>query len=90
MPVISTDCKGGVRELLAPTILFDTPAPIDNIKYADFGLLVPVGNAALLAEAMRKIYSDHHLRQAYSIKGKERAKDFDLSIIIQSFQEVLE
>jgi hypothetical protein len=53
-------------------------------------MLVPVGNAKVLAGAMRKIYYDFNLRQIYRAKGYERAINFDLSKIIKSFQEVLE
>jgi N-acetylgalactosamine-N,N'-diacetylbacillosaminyl-diphospho-undecaprenol 4-alpha-N-acetylgalactosaminyltransferase len=90
LPVISTDCKGGIRELLAPSILLDEASTTNKIIYADYGMLVPVGNAKVLAGAMRKIYYDFNLRQIYRAKGYERAINFDLSKIIKSFQEVLE
>ena len=89
LPVISTDCKGGIRELLAPSISIDTPAANNKIMYVDYGLLVPVGNAEILAEAMRSMYNNTVLQQTYRAKNHHRAKDFDTSVIMDSFKNLL-
>ena len=89
LPVISTDCKGGVRELLAPSISIDTPAANNEIMYVDYGLLVPVDNAEILAEAMRSMYNNTVLQQTYRAKNHHRAKDFDTSVIMDSFKNLL-
>lgn len=89
LPVISTDCKGGIRELLAPSISIDTPAANNEIMYVDYGLLVPVGNAEILAEAMRSMYNNTVLQQTYRAKNHHRAKDFDTSVIMDSFKNLL-
>ncbi|CAN5190190.1 N-acetylgalactosamine-N,N'-diacetylbacillosaminyl-diphospho-undecaprenol 4-alpha-N-acetylgalactosaminyltransferase [soil metagenome] len=88
LPVISTDCKGGIRELLTPSISLDTPTTT-GIMYGEYGLLVPVGNEQILAQAMTKIYSDSALRQIYRLKNYNRAKNFDVSTIMKSFDEIL-
>ena len=89
LPIISTDCKGGVRELLAPSISTDTLAANNEIIYVDYGLLVPVGNAEILAEAMRSMYNNTVLQQKYRAKNYNRAKDFDTSVIMDSFKNLL-
>ena len=89
LPIISTDCKGGIRELLAPFISIDTPAANNEIMYVDYGLLVPVGNAEILAEAMRSMYNNTVLQQTYRAKNHHRAKDFDTSVIMDSFKNLL-
>ena len=89
LPIISTDCKGGIRELLAPSISIDTPAANNEIMYVDYGLLVPVGNAEILAEAMRSMYNNTVLQQTYRAKNHHRAKDFDTSVIMDSFKNLL-
>ena len=89
LPIISTDCKGGVRELLAPSISIDTPAANNEIMYVDYGLLVPVDNAEILAEAMRSMYNNTVLQQTYRAKNHHRAKDFDTSVIMDSFKNLL-
>lgn len=88
LPVISTDCKGGIRELLTPSIAIDTPATTD-IFYGEYGMLVPVGNAEVLAQAMRKIYFDTALHQTYKLKNFNRAKNFDVSAIMMCFNDLL-
>lgn len=89
LPIISTDCKGGVRELLAPSIPADTPLANSEIVYADYGLLVPIRNAEVLAEAMSVLYSNSALQQTYKEKNYNRAKNFDISVIMDSFKNLL-
>lgn len=89
LPIISTDCKGGIRELLAPSIPFNTPAAANDIFYGEHGILVPVGNAEILAEAMRKLYFDTALQQNYKARSYNRATFFDVSVIMSSFEELL-
>ncbi len=89
LPIISTDCKGGIRELLAPSIPFNIPAAANDIFYGEHGILVPVGNAEILAEAMRKLYFDTDLQQNYKTRSYNRATFFDVSVIMSSFEELL-
>ena len=88
LPVISTDCKAGPREILAPGSILRTTITND-IEIAQYGILVPVNNATLLAKAMELMYSDNNLLNSFRNKAIERARDFDTSIIIKQFKEVL-
>ena len=63
VPVISTDCPHGPAEIL------------DSGRY---GLLVPVGDAAALAEAVRRLAYDAEMRQRFAAQGPERADAFSL------------
>ena len=82
--VISTDCKSGPREMLAPST-------DPNLQHTDhfseemFGMLTPVGNAALMAAAMKKMIIDEALRNRLQEKAAKRATDFDISIIKKLF-----
>jgi glycosyltransferase involved in cell wall biosynthesis len=78
-----------VRELLAPSILDDTPFSDKEIIYADYGLLTPVRNAEVLAEAMKTLYNGKDLQQIYKVKNFSRAKDYDISVIMDSFKNSL-
>jgi N-acetylgalactosamine-N,N'-diacetylbacillosaminyl-diphospho-undecaprenol 4-alpha-N-acetylgalactosaminyltransferase len=89
LPIISTDCKGGIRELLAPSLATDIPLTTDNIIYAEYGLLVPVGNAEILAAAMSSLHNNVKLRQTYIQNSYNRAKSFDTSRIMNSFRNLL-
>lgn len=82
--VISTDCKSGPRELLAPAT--DPANQITNsYELVDFGILTPVNNADILAAAMIKMYEDAPLLQRYEAKAKARALEFDVNKIKTEF-----
>ena len=103
-PVVSTDCKSGPREILAPTTNFQLST--DQVDYAEFGVLtpsskqelldssVPITKAEkLLAEAIIKLYKDTDLRNTYSEKGLQRVSKFKIEKIIgcydSLFKEIL-
>ncbi|MBC8283594.1 MAG: glycosyltransferase [Nitrospinae bacterium] len=84
LPVISTDCPYGPREILAP----DTDENIltkDRIEFSRYGLLVPVRNTHLLANAMREMMDNHSLRKNYQENASARAVDFDVKIIAKKY-----
>lgn len=83
-PIISTDCKSGPRELLAPTTNIHLAA-ITSYEVAEYGILTPVNDVSNLAASMKKMYEDKKLRQQYEEKALERAKQFDISEIKQLF-----
>ncbi|WMD21019.1 glycosyltransferase [Achromobacter seleniivolatilans] len=63
VPVISTDCPHGPAEIL------------DAGRY---GLLVPVGDPAALADAVRRLAYDNEMREQLAAQGPERADAFSL------------
>lgn len=88
LPVICTDCFSGPREILAPASDFTTQI-LDDVEIAPFGILTPVGNAALLARAMRRMIDDRGLRAAYAAQALDRARQFDVETISESYTRVL-
>ena len=89
IPVISTDCRSGPREILAP----DTDPEYEvkhTLELAEYGILCPVNEEVLLAEAILKMYNDKNLHQTYSSKGKLRANDFEAAKISQQYGDVFE
>lgn len=85
--VISTDCKSGPREILAPSSDLDA-ADITDIEMAEFGILVPNDDAIALASAMEKMYTDQRMRENYEMRSFSRAQAFDVKAIIPQFQAV--
>ncbi|QVQ27212.1 glycosyltransferase [Achromobacter deleyi] len=79
VPVISTDCPHGPAEIL------------DAGRY---GLLVPVGDAAALAEAVRRLAYDGDMRKKLAAQGPERADAFSLERhcrnVIELFQPLMQ
>ena len=84
LPVISTDCKSGPKEILAPEM--DLDSEIKNDEEADYGILVPAfdteedwtyysNDETYLSEAMNMIIDAKKARH-YAKQSKNRAKDF--------------
>lgn len=88
LPVISTDCRSGPREILAPgtDVRFSLEYQFEIAKY---GILVPVNNAKVLADAMRLIYNDKALQAQFRSRALERAADYDISRVINEFKQML-
>ena len=87
VPVISTDCRSGPREILAPGTNPEMEVT-NSLELAEFGILCPVNSEALLAEAMHKMYTDKNLHGSYALKAKQRAGDFEATIISQQYGDV--
>jgi len=89
LPVISTDCKSGPREILAPRsdISFQLT---EHYEKGAYGILVPMQQEKTLLETMNVILDDEDLRESYKAKAKSRAKSFDKEMVVNAFIEVLE
>jgi len=88
LPIISTDCRSGPREILAPNSDFTKQAT--DIEIAEFGVLVPVGDVKKMADAMKMIIEDENLRNRLRKKALNRAKDFEVDKIIKEWEEIIE
>jgi len=88
LPVISFDCKAGIREILAPES--DCRQEANTIDYTDYGVLVPPQNVELLAEAMITVLNNKNLQQRYRKLAAERARDFSLANIIDNWCKILD
>ncbi|MCS7233885.1 MAG: glycosyltransferase [Synergistetes bacterium] len=100
VPVISSDCRSGPREVLAPDTDFEYQTEVP--EFADYGVLMPVFDGSfkgaseplddkerMWVDVVKKLLLDEGLRKGYSQKGKERAKDFDIKVIAKKWQEIL-
>jgi glycosyltransferase involved in cell wall biosynthesis len=98
--VVSSDCRSGPREILAPNTDFNyqTQKP----EFAEYGVLIPVfevkyksaeeplGEKEIMwVETIDKLLEDESLRKNYSEKAKQRAEDFSIEKIVQEWKEIL-
>ena len=97
LPIISTDCKAGTREILAPnTNLNKTTNEIEKAKY---GILVPIPKKEeneitkqerILAEAINKMINEDDLNKYYKNQSKKRIQDFAKEPIIEKWIKLIE
>jgi glycosyltransferase involved in cell wall biosynthesis len=102
LPIISTDCKTGPREILSPDL--DLDAEIEYPYEGQYGILtqnfpnelvlkntdeVPViKSEEMLSDLMIKIMEDEELRKKYS-NGQVRAYKFDKDKILTQWSKLL-
>ena len=89
LPVISTDCQSGPREILAPKT---EPEKIltEGIEHAEYGILTPVNDADQMHLAMKHLIEDAADRERYRSKSLERAKQFGINAMVQQFGNIID
>ncbi len=98
--VVSSDCRSGPREILAPNTDFNyqTQKP----EFAEYGVLMPVFEVKyktakepleereiMWVETIDKLLEDENLRKSYSEKAKQRTENFRIGKIVEEWKEVL-
>ena len=88
LPIISTDCKSGPREILAPNT--DFTKQTKEIELAEYGILTPVGDVEKMAKAMKMVIKNKNLGENYLKKAINRVKDFEVKKIMKEWEETIE
>lgn len=101
LPVISTDCYSGPREILAPNT--DIDVEINTSEMAEYGILVPrfkdkdidlnnldISEEEILAGQIIEVLNNPELRKYYFNKAKLRINDFSSESIAKKWIEVIE
>ncbi|NOJ39133.1 glycosyltransferase [Bradyrhizobium australiense] len=83
-PVVATDCNAGPMEILTQKM---APRP-SEVTLAEYGILVPVSSAKLLTDAIR-IASREDIRDQYSQRGKQRARDFGIRSSVDQYRSAI-
>lgn len=89
IPVISTDCSSGPREILSPETDFKVSLK-NGMEKAKYGLLVGLDDQEALTKAMLLVLSDSSLMDNYIQKATGRAKEFALKKQTLEFKEVID
>ena len=100
VPVVSSDCRSGPREILAPNT--DVEYQTNKPEFAEYGVLMPTFEVKykgaeepldekekMWVETIDRLLEDEGLRKHYSEKAKRRAEDFRIEKIIEEWKEVL-
>lgn len=101
IPVVSTDCPSGPREILAPDTSISVVA--SELEKAKYGILVPpldtngfnakdqlTVQEKELSEAIYSMLSDSHMHAEYTQKAVSRAADFAPKIIAEQWHALIE
>jgi len=99
VPVISSDCKSGPREILNPGMSVENPQ-IQDVLFTDFGVLVPTCDGVkyqaennlnkeeeLLADSIIKLLTDEKLLKWYKNQTKIRMQDFHQDKVIGKWED---
>ncbi len=89
LPIISTDCKSGPREILAPNTDFRIVLKND-IEVAKYGILIPINNKTNLIKAMKIMMTNRGLYNKYKENSLTRSHDFDKDVIMKKYIKVIE
>lgn len=75
LPVISTDCRVGPRELLATQSDPRKQLKV-GIEQGDYGILTAVDDLEAMTSAMEQIYTDRNLRNRFKVAGPRSVERF--------------
>ena len=88
VPVVSTDCISGPREILSPKSDIDFQLK-DNIEFAENGILYPVDSVDYLVEALKNIFDNSDMRDKYIENGLKKSAEFSVKRIVDKYKGVL-
>jgi len=102
LPVMSSDCLSGPREILAPGTEYKI-GKLRRAEYGEYGILMPIMDGKLYSATdpltwREKVWADEIVRllrnpeilEEYRRKGPQRATDFDISKIIPKYFSVFD
>jgi N-acetylgalactosamine-N,N'-diacetylbacillosaminyl-diphospho-undecaprenol 4-alpha-N-acetylgalactosaminyltransferase len=85
VPVISTDCESGPREIMAPDTKREIPIAQGVVERVQYGLMVAVGNIHAMSDAMKQLFADKNLHLELSENGPKRTTRFDKTTIANDY-----
>lgn len=85
VPVISTDCKSGPREILKG----DADMLVSGMEKAEYGLLVSLDSPRFLALAMSKMVDEESLRVELRKKSAQRVNDFSKEHAFEAYKKLI-
>lgn len=74
LPCVSTDCPSG---------------PADILRHGENGLLVPVGDADALADALSRVMADAALRERLGARAREVCQRFSLAQVMSQWEDAV-
>lgn len=88
VPILSTDCPTGPREILAPESDFNLQLT-DKYEIAEYGMLAPVNNVEIFAEAIIYFFENYDLLKQKTEPGFLYVQKFATDTIIKQYKHIL-
>lgn len=88
LPVISTDCMTGPRDLIAPETNGQTRV-IDDIEMGQFGMLIPVGDNEAMSKAMAEMMRNTGLRNEYAASSGTATANYEIETVIKEYKQII-
>jgi len=91
VPVVSSDCFTGPREIIAPGL--DAKQPIEQPQITNYGVLMPLAKNNTLTtwtETIVSLLKDKVLRDKLTLMAKKRVQDFDRKKISAQWLDLIE
>lgn len=85
LPIISTDCPSGPREILS-----EKSQSTNSIDSCEYGMLTPVDDDIKFTKAIDKLLEDKSLYNKYKENAMKRAESFSMEKSIEKLTNVLE
>lgn len=103
VPIISTDCDSGPRELLHPNSNIEDTGKAKEVIYGEYGVLAPVYDGkeynadeeltkeeVMYSQAIIRLLNDKSLLSSYKEKSIRRGDDFFVDKIVQQWIDLIE
>ena len=88
LPIISTDCLSGPREILANNNNYDKL--LDKVSFSDYGVLTPVDNQELFEKAINDLLENEMLLEKYKKNALLRANVYSKQVTMTEMKKILE
>ena len=88
LPIISTDCPSGPREILSPNSNINFRLKND-VEISNYGILTPVNETIVLSKAMEDLMGNREDKERYSSLSMQRANDYSKNKVINKFERKL-
>lgn len=90
LPIISSDCESGPREILSP--FSDISRITNKLEEGEYGILVPPGEKYpdAASEAVKALLTDPAKMNHYTIMSQKRSLDFGKKEIIANWMRIID
>lgn len=88
LPVISTDCEYGPREIITDEEVLPD-GNLDKVEVGKYGILLPCNHVAHLAEAMNMVYKNEELRRKLTQDYAQLLSGYRIEAIARQYEQMI-